>query len=167
MKSIVKNAVTGKGKSRGAVWCGVVLGFLVAVAGCERLEPVDTGNGNTDLVCKDITVSNCKRELKSNDEDENEDESTVEVTYKGKYLYITHKDILLNCITGGVNVTVSIVGDTIEINMVEILGQIAAACLCPVDISYSVGEFEEGTYLLIIKPPYDNYNKQYSQTVVF
>jgi len=43
MKSILKNAVTGKGKSRGAVWCGVVLGFLVAVAGCERLEPVDTG----------------------------------------------------------------------------------------------------------------------------
>jgi len=29
MKNVVKNAVTGKGKSRGAVWCGVVLGFLL------------------------------------------------------------------------------------------------------------------------------------------
>ena len=47
MKNVVKNAVTGKGKSRGAVWCGVVLGFLVAVAGCDRLEPVDTGGVKT------------------------------------------------------------------------------------------------------------------------
>ena len=36
MKSIVKNAVTGKGKSRGAVWCGVVLGFLVVFASCGK-----------------------------------------------------------------------------------------------------------------------------------
>ena len=163
MKSIVKNAVTGKGKSRGAVWCGVVLGFLVAVAGCDRLEPVEI---DTSLVCKDITVSDCKSTSKSNDEDENEDESTVEVTYKGKYLYITHKDILLNCLTAGVDVNVSVDGNTIEINIIEKIptGGMMPTCLCPVAISYSVGEFEEGTYLLIINPPY---NKQYSQTVVF
>ena len=166
MKSIVKRAVMGKGKSRGAVWCGVVLGFLVAVAGCERLEPVEI---DTSLVCKDITVSDCKSTSKSNDEDENEDESTVEVTYNGKYLHITHKDILLNCVTAGVDVIISVDGNIIELNIIEKIptGGLMAACLCPVDISYSVGEFEEGTYLLIIKPPYSNYNKQYSQTVVF
>jgi len=160
MKSIVKNAVTGKGKSRGAVWCGVVLGFLVAVAGCERLEPVDTGKGNTDLVCKDITSSDCKGEVK------NENRSSVQVEYKGKCLYITHKDLLLNCCKEGVNVTVSVTGSTIELNIEETYSEEGGPCrcICPFDISYSVGEFEEGTYVLIIKC----HNQQiHSQTVVF
>jgi hypothetical protein len=42
MRSRCKNAVTGEGKSTVAVLCGVLIGFLVTVAGCERLEPIDT-----------------------------------------------------------------------------------------------------------------------------
>jgi iron complex transport system substrate-binding protein len=37
-------------------------------------------------------------------------------------------------------------------------------CLCPVDISYSLGEFEKGTYVLIIKYFYEQF---YSQTINF
>ena len=62
MKNVVKNAVTGKGKSRGAIWCGVVLGFLVAVAGCERLTPVDTGDGSEPI--EDVTKqSHCDKDV--------------------------------------------------------------------------------------------------------
>jgi len=164
MKNVENDAVNGKGKRKIAIVCVAVVSLCVVAFGCEEYVP--SNNQFNEIPVEDITISDCKRESKSNDEDENEDESTVEVAYKGKYLYITHKDILLNCATLGVDVIVSVNESIIEVIITEKIptGGMMATCLCPVDISYSVGEFEEGTYLLIIKPPY---NKQYSQTVVF
>jgi len=53
-------------------------------------------------------------------------------------------------------------GNTIEVNIEE--SPRDAKCVCPVDISYSIGEFENGTYVLIIK----HLNQQiYSQTINF
>jgi hypothetical protein len=46
MKRIIKNTVTSKEKYAITILCGVCLGVVFAVAGCERLEPVDTGDGD-------------------------------------------------------------------------------------------------------------------------
>jgi hypothetical protein len=170
MKRVINNAVIGTKKRKIAIVCIAVVSLCVVVFGCDKLRnlkideiKVTNGQFNEIPVCENIIVSDCKRELKSNGDDENE--STVQVTYNGKYLYIVHKDIRINCVAAGVNTIVSVDGNTIEINLKEFfLSNLAVACLCPVDISYSVGEFEKGTYLLIIKL----HNQQiHSQIVVF
>jgi len=158
MKRVVKNAVIGNGKRKIAIVCVAVVSLCVVALGCDKLRNLKIDEikiSNTLFNVSNITFSKCKKALKSN-----ENASNVQVN--GKSLYITHNDILLNCGFEEVNVTVLVNGNTIELNVEE--SPVNANCVCPVDISYSVGEFEKGTYLLIIKL----HNQQiYSQTVVF
>lgn len=137
----------------------MVLFGLFVMYGCERLVPIS--NPSTD----DITVSKCKLE-KSNDDADDMDDAEIEtnIIYKDKRLYLEHKDIYFNCALQGVDVTTVIIGDTIEVNIKGIVGEIQVSCLCPVDVSYSIGDFEDGTYTLVIKV----HDQQiYTQTVHF
>ena len=140
----------------------LVLVGLFAVTSCDKLRNLRVNElvevVVTTPVCKDVTFSTCKRTSESI----RKDASDVEITYKNKWLYITHKDILLNCGFEEINVTTLMIGNTIEVNIEE--NPRSLRCLCPVDISYSIGEFEEGTYVLVIK----HINQQiYSQTINF
>ena len=141
-----------------------LLGLFV-IYSCEK--PIPVSDPINDIIVtpddllvlnpiSDITFSKCKTEKS------NENAADVEITYKDKYLYVTHKDLLLNCGFEEVNITSSVDGYTIELNIEE--NPTNLRCLCPVDISYSVGEFEKGTYTLVIK----HYKQQiYTQTVHF
>ena len=127
----------------------ILFGLFVAYS-CEKntVEKIP--------ICKYITFSECKTL------EDNEATSEVQITCDDKYLYVAHKDILLNCVFEKVNITSSVDGNTVELNIEE--SPVHADCLCPVDISYSVGEFEKGGYILIIK---HNNRQIYSQTLVF
>ena len=167
-----------------AMLCLVVVGLFVAYSCDKSTEPIskdvenptyenkDSLRTDSDTLyakdscnmTKDIFVSKCKRESALKNNEDAEDTTQTQVIYQGKWLYISHQNIYINCVATGVNVTTLVKGDTIEVNMSQILGDIAVTCECPVDVSYSVGEFEKGTYLLIIKL----HGKQiYSQIVNF
>jgi len=127
----------------------ILAGLCLSFVCCDK---------SAETISKDIIFSECKEDrLKSND-----DAGIVETTYKDRWLYITHKDIYLNCAFEEIKVATFVNGSTIELNIEE--NPANAKCMCPVDISYSVGEFEKGTYMLIIKRG----GKQiHSQTVEF
>jgi hypothetical protein len=112
---------------------------------------------NRTPVSENITVSNCKSESRSS-----KNASKVEIICKAGYLYITHKDLVLNCCYEEVKVAVSVSGNTIELDIIE-KEPYGCRCTCPFDISYSVGKFKEGEYLLIIKL---NGTQIHSQTIV-
>ena len=121
----------------------------------ELEEPEET------IVCTDIIFSKCKKSSKDGENDD-EFEVATEVICGEKSLYITHTGLMVNCAFQKIDITVSLDGNTIELNIVE--SPINENCSCPVDISYSVGEFETGTYELIIKFSYLQF---YSQTINF
>jgi len=146
-------------RSTVAILC-TVLASVFAIMSCDKLRRLDVG-GIIEVITptsKDVTFSTCKKMLKDN---ENAD-SSITITSQDNSLYITHKDINLNCGFEEINVTTLMIGNTIEVNIEENPRNLR--CLCSVDISYSIGEFEEGTYVLIIK----HLNQQiYSQTINF
>ena len=110
---------------------------------------------NQSNYAKDVTFSPCKEKIATAD--------SVFITYKDKLLYIKHKDIYLNCGFEKIDVTTSINGNTILVNIEE--RPTNANCLCPVDVSYSIGELERGKYILTIK--HHNSKQIYSQTINF
>jgi len=72
MKSVIKNAVIGKGKSTVVILCGIVLSFLFAVGGCTKLNRIDLDGINTDTIkqsdCdKDVIISATEFENAPND----------------------------------------------------------------------------------------------------
>ena len=151
MKNVENDAVNGKGKRKIAIVCVAVVSLCVVAFGCDKLRNIQTGeitDGLSNLknpVCKDISVSNCKR---SNEGDEKP--SSVQVICRDNYLYITHSDLVLNCCYEEVSVVVSVNGNTIELDIIE-KEPYGCRCTCPFDVSYSVGKFENGRYSLIIR----------------
>lgn len=146
MLSVVK-------KSTDRMLCTLVIGLCLSVGSCDKYTTIEDDLSSSTIV-RDVTFSKCKGNIINPD--------SVYITYKDKLLYITHKDIYLNCAFKEIDVTTSINGDTIKINIEE--NPIDAKCTCPVDISYSVGEFESGTYVINI----EHRDKQiYCQTLCF
>ena len=151
MKNLFPKAQGALKKVTAVMLCLVLVGLCLSTVGCDKNKDV------TIPICKDIIFSECKTASKNN-----EIANDVQITYNDKSLNITHNDIYLNCGFKKIDVTMSINGDTIEVNVEE--SPLDANCTCPVDISYSIGEFEIGTYTLIIK----HYNQQiHIQTIKF
>jgi hypothetical protein len=54
---IVKNAFTGKGKCTIIILCGVVIGFLFAVVGCDKLRRIHINDGETRTNTSNDTIT--------------------------------------------------------------------------------------------------------------
>ena len=74
---------------------------------------------------------------------------SILVEYVGKYLHITHLNAYFICDFEEIIISMLFDGYTIEVT--ERAWPQLTNCVCCVDFSYSVGAFESGTYLLIIK----------------
>jgi len=57
MKNAVKNAVIGKRKRTITILCGVCLGVVFAVGGCEKLKKIDVDELVTAIIENDTTLT--------------------------------------------------------------------------------------------------------------
>ena len=149
---------------------------IFTFSNCEKLrnlrleELVEAVKEELMPKCENIVFSECGMSLEENEEDsvllvDTITETTfgdLRILYKGAHLHFTHHEIGLNCAHTQVDVALSIVSDTIEVNIVETPW--GMNCICYVDVSYSIGKIERGMYELIIR--YRN-NIRYSQTINF
>ena len=145
-----------KGGTVATLCFGLVLCALVA-SGCSKTREslIDRSDKiSSDISITEYSFSKCKEEMLEN--------RSTEITCDNRSLHITHKDILLNCGFETINITSLVNKDTIELNIEETPQD--ANCVCPVDISYSIGEFEKEIYVLLIKC---NNQQIYCQTINF
>jgi hypothetical protein len=71
------------------------------------------------------------------------------IEYENGYIYVTHKNAMVNCGFTKVDVNFTITDNVIEI--IEQEDPTNANCMCATDISYKIGEIDSGEYTLIIK----------------
>jgi hypothetical protein len=138
MKNKVKNALKGKKNGTKIMLCGVIIGFLVAVAGCERLKPVEDGNGGIETQVSNITFTGCDTGV------HNAMEPLfhyVDVKFTSNGVLITHHNLVVNCAFDTVLVT-----QTFENGVLTITAQgepNSANCVCITDVSYTISGISE------------------------
>ena len=122
-----------------------VLMAMIAFVGCEKehepeQEPEEIAESHNTIV----TYSECKAHKGFND-------IVTSVRYENGTLYFTHTDVEFNCAINDVSVVPEVNGQTINIAMNEVCGELVADCLCPIDVNYSIDNIKAGTYTIVVK----------------
>ncbi|MBO7134575.1 MAG: hypothetical protein J6W06_10520 [Bacteroidales bacterium] len=113
---------------------------LVAFAGCEKeQEPEEPAESHHTVV----TYSDCKAQKGFND-------ITTSVRYENGILYFSHTNVEFNCAVNDVSVVPEINGQTINVTINEVLGELVADCNCPRDVNYTIDNIAEGHYNIVV-----------------
>ena len=79
--------------------------------------------------------------------------NSVDVTYSNGTVHVTHRNLMVNCGTaameGGINVTCTRNGSTIDIYEREDESNPQANCMCNVDNEFDIYGLERGTYTFV------------------
>lgn len=105
--------------------------FSVAFMACEKEKK---------KVVSEITQTDCKEVVKSFNED-------LLIECIDGYLYINHNNALVSC---GSDIEITMTEANNMITIIEKENSSFADCICPIDISYKIGFFDEGKYMLVI-----------------
>jgi len=82
-----------------------------------------------------------------------ENPDSVNMEYNNGTVHVTHHNLLVNCgtaeIVGGINVTCTRNGSTIDIYEVEDENNPRDRCMCEVDNEFDISGLESGTYTFV------------------
>ena len=132
-KTILKNGEIPFVRKTHAILAGLLVVWLLGA--CEKpKEPI---------VIENITFTECQDDIQKNLSED------VVIEYKNGYIYVTHKNAMVNCGFTKVDVSFTIENDTIVITEREDITN--ANCHCYTDVSYIIGPIEDGEYTIIIK----------------
>lgn len=120
----------------------VVLGYLTP-AKAEELSPIEITNS----ICK----KNYYGKAAFTRTEEFEDGPSWVVEYKNGKLILTWNDFWANCAPERFESVLVIDGNKLTFSVDEVLGETAATCVCPYDVTSTFDSIEPGTYLLEFK----------------
>jgi len=102
--------------------------------------------------CKSYASTNSSRAQK---DDGSSFPSFIEyIEYEGHdngYITLKHIDAMFNCAVAEIEASVSLSGNQIIIDEHEVLGEVAANCICPYDLSFDAGPLTDGNYTVIVR----------------
>jgi hypothetical protein len=112
--------------------------------GCEKPKTESTSDEqilNADATVSQVQSSGCKSSSW-------DDINVISINYVDSFLYVNHSNASLNCGYDTVNVTMSMENNIITLQEKET--HVDANCLCPVDVSYRIGNVPKGSYQVFV-----------------
>ena len=124
----------------------IVMIFLTTCLSCDKSE-----FPSQDFSVDEINYGDCKPITKSV-----LDEYLELTTINDYYLAISHINAMFNCAPGQIIVDATLEDNIISIN--EYSTENSANCICPYDLSFSIGPLQYETYILSVKHNYEILN---------
>jgi len=127
--------------------CTILMGIVALLSGCgsEIDNPVETSTPK-EVLLKNFSNTGCKPAGARTRADE-EVVSSIELTAtENGGLYVEHRNATFNCAARSFDAKITETEERITVTEYDMTdyGGVMANCVCPYDLAYEIGPFEEG-----------------------
>jgi len=128
--------------------CTILMGIVALLSGCgsEIDNPVETSTPK-EVLLKNFSNTGCKPAEVRTRAEENGDADAIELTAtKNGGLYVEHRNATFNCAARSFDAKITETEERITVTEYDMTdyGGVMANCVCPYDLAYEIGPFEEG-----------------------